>query len=452
LVLFFKKEHSFLLSSHPPHLERTAKAQYDCLMLKTSKPVQRRTFLVGAGAALAACEGPGGYGAGDADASPRVPAQPRDQRAELLRVGPGQEYPTLTLAGCRLQQKWTDQTGKPVVNPEPAHLIISPGPPGYYVNDSGSHSRRWPAMVGWPPYEGNLFGPAIIEGEPGKPAPDLVTDGAGDGVLYYQAGLFITTGYDTIFRNLHFAGFRRSDGQGIYAGVRLNPQEGRRAQVVFEDVEIDHCDNGIMGGDPRLNLVLRRCYFHDNGNGTGRCHNVYLSDGESLLAEDVLSTTCTIGHLMKSRAAKTTIRNCRLLGLGGLESACLDVPDAGVLDIDGLVCEKSPGTDANWLIHYSGENQDAARVPFHVPSSIKIRNLVMIAPPAMERHREWGEILGFVNQSGLGDERSGQGSYLVEPDAAAVQVFGLTAKTAGLAGVTVLQTRPALDTRPPTSA
>ena len=23
-------------------------------------------------------------------------------------------------------------------------LIVSPGPPGYYTNDSGSHSRRWP--------------------------------------------------------------------------------------------------------------------------------------------------------------------------------------------------------------------------------------------------------------------------------------------------------------------
>ena len=301
-------------------------------------------------------------------------------------------------------------------------------------------------MVGWPPWEGNLVGPSVIEGEPGKPAPDLVTDGFADGVLYYQAGLFITNGYDTTFRHLHFAGFRRHDDGGNYAGIRIGPQEGRTATVVFEDVEIDHCDNAIMGGDPDCHLVLRRCYVHDNGNGTGRCHNIYFADGASLLVEDLLSIRCTIGHLLKSRAAQTTIRNSRLLGQDSTESACLDVPDAGVLDIDGLVCEKSPGTDAGWIIHYSGENQDVAGVHFHVPSSIKIRNLTMIAPPRMERHPTWGNVVGFANESGKGEVQSGQGAYFVQPEAEAVQVFGLTKATAGLPGVTILPSPP--DARP----
>ena len=389
----------------------------------------------------------------DSDAAPRkhgIAAQPIDRRAELLLVGPGQDYPTLTLAGCHLQKKWSDPgTGRPVPNPEPAHLIISPGPPGYYVNDSGSHSRRWPSMVGWPPYEGNLVGPVVIEGEPGKPAPDLVTDGYGDGVLYYQAGLFTTNGYDATFRHLHLAGFRRQDGGGNYAGIRLDPQDGRTATVIFEDVEIDHCDNAIMGGDPNCNLVLRRCYLHDNGNNTGSCHNIYFSNGASLLAEDVLSIRCSIGHLLKSRAAKTTIRNSRLLGQGGTESACLDVPDAGVLDIDGLVCEKSAGTDASWIIHYSGENKDDVGVPFYQPSSIRIRNLTMVAPKVIERHPTWGDVLGFANESGKGEERSGRGSFLVQPDAENVQVFQLTRTTAGLPSVTILPAAPSLDLTSP---
>ena len=382
-------------------------------------------------------------------AASKAPAQAKDHGVETLLVGPGKPYPTLTLAGCRLQKKWSDPgTGRPIPDPAPAHVIISPGPPGYYVNDSGSHSRRWPEMVGWPPYEGNLQGPVVIEGEPGKPAPDLVTDGSGDGVLYYQAGLFITNGYDATFRHLHLAGFRRSDGGGNYAGVRLNPQDGRTALVIFEDVEIDHCDNAIMGGDPGCSLVLRRCYLHDNGNPTGGCHNVYLSGGASFLAEDLLSTRCTIGHLMKSRAARTTLRNCRLLGQGGTESACLDVPDAGLLDIDGLVCEKSPGTDASWIIHYSGENKDEIGVPFYQPSTIKIRDLTMIAPPRIERHTTW-PILGFANQSGSGEAASGRGSYLVRPDAQDVRIFGLTRASAGLPNCTVLREAPDLDLRPP---
>jgi hypothetical protein len=392
--------------------------------------LRRREVLAGLAVALGGCES--------------VPASPVSHQGEVLRVGPGQEYESLTLAGARLQKKWTDG------GPLPAHVIISPGPPGYYVNDSGSHSRRWPQLVGWPPYEGNLAGPVVIEGEPGKPPPDLVTDGSGDGVLYYQAGLFITTGYDAVFRHLHFSGFRRSDGIGTYAAIRFNPQEGRRASVLLEDVEIDHCDDGVLGGDPGLSLTLRRCFFHDNGNGTGLCHNIYVGDCASLVAEDVLSTRCTIGHLLKSRASRTTIRNCRLLGDDGTESSCLDVPDAGVLEIDGLVCQKSAGSDAGWIIHYSGENQDAGGVPFHQPSSITIRDLTMIAPDVFTRHPDWRAILvGFANQSGLGESSSGAGSALVTPDASDVKVYGLTQRQAGLPNVQILRAPPALDLKSP---
>jgi len=175
-----------------------------------------------------------------------------------------------------------------------------------------------------------------------------------------------------------------------------------------------------------------------------------MSNGGTLIAEDVLSTRCMIGHLMKSRAARTVVRNCRLLGDGGSESACLDVPDAGILEIDGLVCEKSPGTDAAWIIHYAGENQDAAGIPFHVPASIKIRDLTMIAPEEFTRHPDWRAIvIGVANQSGLGEANSGAGSFEVTPDASGVQVFGLTQRQAGLPGATVLRSPPILNLKSP---
>jgi hypothetical protein len=224
------------------------------------------------------------------------------------------------------------------------------------------------------------------------------------------------------------------------------------SHVLFEDCEISNCDNGIMGGVPGQSLTLRRCYLHDNGNETGRVHNVYFGGGDVLTVEDTLSTRCTIGHLLKSRASRTVIRNTRLIGNGGSESACLDVPDAGVLEIDGLMCEKSPGSDANWTIHYSGENQDDGNgVPFHVPSSVTIRNLTMVAPPALTRHPNGGGILGFANQSGDGADQSGKGAFLVKPDAQDVKVFGLSAKNAGLPS-TPLAAKPALDLTSPVKA
>jgi hypothetical protein len=122
------------------------------------------------------------------------------------------------------------------------------------------------------------------------------------------------------------------------------------------------------------------------------------------------------------------------------------VPDGGVLDIDGLVCEKSAYSDAGWMIHYSGENQDASGAGFHKVSSVRIRNMTLLAPPQLRRLS--GRVTGFANQSGAGEATSGKGSRLIAVDAQNVQVFGLTRATAGLP-CQVLSAPPAVDRRPP---
>jgi hypothetical protein len=416
--------------------------------------LSRRKALSGIGLAMAALKSGGLAFITPAAAAKRIPARPIDHAYEVLEVGPGKKFPSLTLAGCYMNgvSRWNNgYADSDAIAKMGFRVIISPGPKGYYVNDSGSHSRRWPELVGWPPYEGNLMGPVVIEGEPGKAAPVLETDGAGDGVLYYQTGLFSTGSCDATFRHLIFRGFRRHDGQGNYAAVRLGQDFAKipmNSQVLFEDCEISNCDDGIMGGAIGQSLTLRRCFLHDNGNETGRTHNVYFGNGDLLTVENTLSTRAVIGHLLKTRAAKTVIRNTRLLGNGGTESACLDVPDAGILDIDGLVCEKSPGTDAAWIIHYAGENQDQAGMPFHSESSIRIRNLTMIAPPKRTRYSGGGQMQGFVNQSGLGVEASGKGSFLVRADAENVKSFGLVDDQVGLPH-TMLASRPVLDLKSP---
>ena len=367
----------------------------------------RRSALGGMAAALGSFT-VGGASATDDSRPMTIPPRPKSNSYEVLEVGPGKRFKSLTEAGCFMnsEERWSGGYAPPgLISEMGFRVIISPGPPGYYTNDSGSHSRRWPSMVGWPFYEGLLIGPTIIEGEEGKPYPVLDTDGFGDGVLYYQTGLFATGSLDATFRRLIFKGFRRQDGNGNYAAVRLGQTFAdipMNSHVLFEDCEFSHCDNGIMGGSVGQSLTLRRCYFHDNGNETGSVHNVYFSSGDVLTVEDSLSTRCTIGHLLKSRAAKTIIRKSRLLGDNGTESACLDVPDGGDLDIEDLVCEKSPYTDANWLIHYCGENEDDSLkdggTPFHANSKVKIRNLTMKAPPKMLRHPDWGEIIGIEPQ------------------------------------------------------
>ena len=270
-------------------------------------------------------------------------------------------------------------------------------------------------------------------------------------MLYYQTGLFATGSCDATFRRLIFRGFRRRDGNGNYAAIRLGQAFGNipmHGVVTLEDCEISGCDDGLLSGVPGQKVVLRRCYFHDNGNESGLTHNVYIGAVDELFVEDVLSTRTTIGHLLKSRAARTTIRNTRLIGGGGTESACLDVPNGGVLDIEGLVCEKSPGTDAPWLIHYSGENQDNGGTRFHDPSSIRIKDLTMIAPDRLTRRRASKTIYGFANQSGDGVFASGRGSRLIVPQVAQVRVYNLSPALAGLP-CERLPTRPQLDISSP---
>lgn len=379
--------------------------------------------------------------------------RPRDERYEVLEVGPGKRFPSLTLAGCFMNsaERWNGgHTSPERIARMRFRLIISPGPRGYYTNDSGSHSRRWKELVGWPPYEGNLLGPVIIEGEPGKAPPVLDTDGYGDDVLFYQKGLFCTGNFDATFRNLIFRGFRRRDGYGNFAAIRLGesflpvPVQSR---VTIEDCEISGCDNGVMGGLKGQAVTIRRCYIHDNGNQTGRVHNVYVGYADSLVVDRLLSTRCTIGHLLKTRAGVTVIRNSRLLGGAGSESACLDVPNAGILDVAALICDKSEDSDAHWIIHYAGENQDAAGMPFHQLSSIRLRNLTLLAPSRLRRH-EASRVQGFANQSGAGSETSGRDSRFIAADAQNIQVHGLAGGAVGLP-YRALSQRPALDLRSP---
>lgn len=412
-------------------------------------PPSRRAALAGlalGAAALAAA--PGRLRAADAKAA-KAPPRPRDHAFEVLEVGPGKRFPHLTLAGCHMNsaERWNNgYAGPERIAQMGFRVIISPGPPGYYVNDSGSHSRRWKEMVGWPPYEGALMGPVIIEGEAGKPPPLLCTDGSGDGVLYYQTGLFAVGDGDAVFRRLKFQGFRRGDGIGNYSALRLGQSFFERPlknSVLIEDCEFTGCDDGVLGGEPGQTVTIRRSWFHDNGNETGRVHNIYVGEVDHLVVEDLLSTRCVIGHLLKSRAARTTVVNSRLIGAGGSESACLDVPNAGVLEIDGVVCEKSADSDANWIIHYSGENQT-----FHNPSRVNVRNLTLVGPTHLRRHPAWGPVVGFANQSGAGEEESGKGSHLAPVEAQNVAVYGLTGRTAGLP-CRVLDRPPALDLRSP---
>ena len=85
------------------------------------------------------------------DTPTKAHPRPRDNLYEVLEVGPGKRFPSLTHAGCFMnsQARWNNTYAGPERTARMGfRLIVSPGPPGYYVNDSGSHSRRWKEPAG----------------------------------------------------------------------------------------------------------------------------------------------------------------------------------------------------------------------------------------------------------------------------------------------------------------
>ncbi len=52
-----------------------------------------------------------------------------------------------------------------------------------------------------------------------------------------------------------------------------------------------------------------------------------------------------LGHLVKSRAARTTIEDCKLVGGEGRYSRELDIPNGGIIILRRNLIEKGPNTD-----------------------------------------------------------------------------------------------------------
>jgi ABC-type nitrate/sulfonate/bicarbonate transport system substrate-binding protein len=88
-------------------------------------------------------------------------------------------------------------------------------------------------------------------------------------------------------------------------------------------------------------------------------------------------------------------------------------------------------------------------MPFHARSSLRLRNLTMIAPDQMTRLSA-AQVYGFANMSGAGAAISGRGSRFIAPDARDIWAYGMPAAAVGLPA-NLLARRPVLDLRAPVS-
>ncbi|GIL39046.1 DUF4214 domain-containing protein [Roseiterribacter gracilis] len=161
-------------------------------------------------------------------------------------------------------------------------------------------------------------------------------------------GLLIvnTTGQVTL-ENLEFSGAKVSDHNG--AGIRWSAGDLTIKSSYFHDNQ-----EGILSLDiPNGHLKIESSEFANNGYGDGYSHGIYINKVASVEVNNSYFHDTVSGHLIKSRAALTTVTNSTLIDSDS--SYAIDTPNGGVVTIIGNKIQQGAGTDNPAIIHYGGE-------------------------------------------------------------------------------------------------
>jgi hypothetical protein len=162
--------------------------------------------------------------------------------------------------------------------------------------------------------------------------------------------IWIVQGRNTVIENIEFSGATVVDKNG--AGIR---QEGTNLLVrrcFFHDNE-----NGILSGaDPGSTIIIDSSEFADNGYGDGYSHNMYIGHVAAFFLRHSFTHRARVGHNVKSRANETRILYNRISNEAtGTASRDIDVPNGGVLTVIGNVIQHGPQTQNSNLCGYGLE-------------------------------------------------------------------------------------------------
>jgi hypothetical protein len=170
--------------------------------------------------------------------------------------------------------------------------------------------------------------------------------------------LFYVGVANTLFEEIGFTG----NVQGEYGAniAALYGVEKFAVTLTVRKCKFWECQHGILNsvGDTAGTVVVEDSEFHDNGNGTGFYHNMYISAASFTLrgcwVHDTFARNTgrdpnflSWGHLVKSRAVVTVIEGCRLTMEQGEANRCIDLPNGGDVTIRGNLLEMIPSLNSN---------------------------------------------------------------------------------------------------------
>lgn len=190
---------------------------------------------------------------------------------------------------------------------------------------------------------------------------DLTLKGVGGRPHLIAAGkiasgkaIWVITGANVRVENIAFSGARAADLNG--AGIRSEGVDLTIVACYFHGNQMGILSNRV----PASTITIENSEFAANTvapNPQGKIgHNVYIGEVKALSITGSRIHGAEIGHNVKSRAARTVLRDNDIFdGPGGRSSYLIDLPAGGVAIIDGNRLHRGATPENTVLLSYGAE-------------------------------------------------------------------------------------------------
>ncbi len=225
------------------------------------------------------------------------------------------------------------------------------------------------------------------------------------GALAEGKALWVSRSASLAIEGVDFIGARVPDGNG--AGIRLE-----RGRLSVRNCAFLHNEMGILTSNhPEVRLDVQACEFGYNGAPDGYSHHLYAGRIRELAVTGSYFHHVKVGHLLKSRAAQSSVLYNRLTDeSGGSASYELEFPNGGLAYAVGNIIEQGEKTENPVMVSFGAEG-------FAHPRN----ELYMVNNTLIDLRREGGSFLvirpGNRQVAVINNLLVGQGRLEQSPDA-----------------------------------
>lgn len=156
------------------------------------------------------------------------------------------------------------------------------------------------------------------------------------------------------------------------AGIRLES-----GSLLVRDCRFRYNEMGLLtNNDPKTVLEVENSEFAYNQRPDGHNHNLYVGQIARLSVTGSYFHHAHVGHLLKSRAAESSIVNNRLIdGDDGSASYELEFPNGGLAYVVGNTIGQSTKTENAHLISFGAEGYKWPRNSLHLANNTLVNPL-----------------------------------------------------------------------------